>query len=211
MTQTPIEGDLLFEAYRARMRGIAVRLGAGSEVDDILQEAWIRWHRSRPDEIDNIEAFLTTVVTRLCLDRVRRARARREVFTDCWRREPVDVRNTADFEVLEQFQDTSGAFLVVLRKLSRSEAAAFLLREVFDLPYPQVAAILTRSEPAVRQLVHRAKQRLRSQSIRCAVWPAAQRNIADTFLVACRSGGHEALLRLVRAISSGQTERAQLT
>ena len=82
MTQTPIEGDLVFEAYRARMRGIAVRLGAGSEVDDILQEAWIRWHRSRPDEIDNIEAFLTTVVTRLCLDRVRRARARREVLTD---------------------------------------------------------------------------------------------------------------------------------
>jgi RNA polymerase sigma-70 factor, ECF subfamily len=172
-----------------------------------LQEAWIRWHRSRPDEIDNIVAFLTTVVTRLCLDRVRRARARREVFTDCWRREPVDVRNTADFEVLEQFQDTSSAFLVVLRMLTRSEAAAFLLREVFDLPYPQVAATLTRSEPAVRQLVHRAKQRLRSQSIQSAVLPAAQRNIADTFLVACRSGSHEALSRLVQAISTGQTER----
>ena len=207
MTQTPIEGDLLFEAYRARMRCIAVRLGAGPEVDDILQEAWIRWHRSRPDEIDNMEAFLTTVVTRLCLDRVRRARARREVFTDSWRREPVDVSNTADFEVLEQLQDASRAFLVVLRQLSRSEAAAFLLREVFDLPYPQAAAILTRSEPAVRQLVHRAKQRLRSQSIRSADWPTAQRNIADTFLVACRSGGHEALSRLVQAISSGQPER----
>jgi RNA polymerase sigma-70 factor, ECF subfamily len=207
VTQSPIERDVLFEAYRARMRGLALRLGAGPEVDDILQEAWIRWHRSRPDEIDNIVAFLTTVVTRLCLDRVRRARARREVFTDCWRREPVDVRNTADFEVLEQFQDTSSAFLVVLRMLTRSEAAAFLLREVFDLPYPQVAATLTRSEPAVRQLVHRAKQRLRSQSIQSAVLPAAQRNIADTFLVACRSGSHEALSRLVQAISTGQTER----
>jgi RNA polymerase sigma-70 factor, ECF subfamily len=205
VTQTQIEGDLLFEAYRPRMRGVAVRLGAGPDVDDILQEAWIRWHRSRPEEIENIEAFLTTVVTRLCLDRVRRARARREVFTDCWRREPVDVRDTANPDaVVGQSQDVSRAFLVVLRKLSRSEASAFLLRDVFDLPYPQVAAILKRSEPAVRQLVHRARHHLRSQSIRSAASLASQRNAVDTFLVASRGGGDEALSRLVHAISLGQ-------
>ena len=159
MSETPIECDgdqdraLVFEQHRRRLLGISYRI-LGSVADArTFAGRLARWSTTDAAQVDNPEAFLTTVVSRLSLDRLRRVKARREVYQGPWLPEPVSAET--DPQAAAAFADSlSLAFLVVLETLSPLERAAFVLREVFDEPYATVAEILGRKEPAVRQLVH---------------------------------------------------------
>lgn len=191
-----------FEAQRPLLLGIGYRiLGAVADAEDVVQEAWLRWSGVDLAEVRNAEAFLTTVVTRLALDRLRRVKARREVYPGSWLPEPVALaRVTVDGDADEEptaaelADSLSMALLVVLETLSPLERAAFVLREVFDRPYADVAAVLGRTEPAVRQLVHRARDRVRAGRPRYETDQATHADVARRFGAACVDADIAALL-----------------
>ena len=161
-----------------------------------MQEAWLRWDGIDRSRIDNAEAFLTTVVTRLALDRLRRAKARRETYTGPWLPEPIAV--DADPAAAAELADSlSMALLVVLETLSPLERAAFVLREVFQVPYAEVAETLGREEPAVRQLVHRARQRVDDGRARFQADRATHTATVQAFVAACASADLDALLAVL--------------
>jgi RNA polymerase sigma-70 factor (ECF subfamily) len=150
-----------FEAHRGRLTGLAYRmLGSRADAEDAVQDAFLRWSGAAArEDIDNDQAYLVRVVTRLCLDRLKSARARREIYVGPWLPEPV-----ADGEALspqthaELADDLSFALLLALDRLSPAERAAFLLHDVFDAPFSEVAATLEKSEAACRQLAARARK-----------------------------------------------------
>ena len=152
----------LFEAQRKRLIGLAYRiLGSRADAEDIVQEAYLRWQRVE-EPVRSAEAWLTTVVTRLAVDRLRSAQVQREVYTGTWLPEPiVERRWWSPLDRLETEADLSIAFLFLMERLTPEERAAFVLREGFDYSHGEVAEFLDRSEAACRQLVHRAKERLR--------------------------------------------------
>jgi RNA polymerase sigma-70 factor (ECF subfamily) len=192
----PGEHVRLFEDHRPRLMGICYRiLGTVNDAEDVLQEAWIRWRGTELNEVQNAEAFLTTIVTRLSLDRLRRVKAQREVYTGSWLPEPVAVDDPQ--AAVELADSLSLALLVVLETLSPVERAAFVLREVFQQPYPEVAATLGREEPAVRQLVHRARARVAAGGTRYQADRALHARVVERFLAACRSADVNALLQLL--------------
>jgi RNA polymerase sigma-70 factor (ECF subfamily) len=165
--------DLLsvFEAQRPRLIGLGYRmLGTVADAEDIVQEAWLRWQRGDRSEVDNPEAYLTTVTTRLALDRLRRVKAQREVYPGSWLPEPVALDDPA--ATVEQKESLSLAVLVLLETLSPLERAAFVLHEVFEEPYAEVAATLGREEATVRQLVSRARRHVEGGRPRYPVDPA---------------------------------------
>ena len=186
-----------FETQRARLMGVGYRiLGSVADAEDVVQEAWIRWDGIDRTRIDNPEAFLTTVVTRLALDRLRRAKARRETYDGPWLPEPI--ASDADPAAAAELADSlSMALLVVLETLSPLERAAFVLREVFQVPYAEVAETLGREEPAVRQLVHRARQRVDDGRARFQADRATHTAIVQAFIAACASADLEALLAVL--------------
>lgn len=144
-----------FEPHRARLFAIAYRmLGSAAHAEDVLQEAWLRWSAAREESVRSAGAWLTTVVTRLCIDERKSARARRESYVGPWLPEPVC---SSRFEEPDP-DSLSVAFLVLLEALSPAERAAYLLHEVFDYSHGEVADVLGREESACRQLVHRARQ-----------------------------------------------------
>jgi len=186
-----------FEGQRPRMMGICYRiLGSVSDAEDVIQEAWFRWSGTDAAEIDNPEAFLTTVVTRLALDRLRRVKARREAYPGSWLPEPVAPDNDP-LAAVELADSLSMALLVVLEALSPLERAAFVLREVFQRPYPEVAAAIGREEPAVRQLVHRARLRVDAGATRYQADRATHAEVVRQFLVACGTADLDALLSVL--------------
>ena len=192
----------VFETHRRRLLGVAYRiLGSVVDAEDVLQEAWFRWAGSDPAAIENAEAFLTTVVTRLSLDRLRRVKARREVYAGPWLPEPVtadlDPRSGDPQAAVELADSLSLALLVVLETLSPLERAAFVLREVFGESYPAVAAMLDREEPAVRQLVHRARQRVEAGSARYRADRATHAAVVRRFMAACQSADLDGLLAVL--------------
>jgi len=139
-----------FEAHRPLLFAIAYRmLGVAAEAEDVVQEAWLRWQAAGREEVKSPKAYLSTVVTRLCLDQLKSARARRESYVGPWLPEPVAKADAFDGESI------SLAFLVLLESLSPVERAVFLLAQVFDHSHAEIAAILGRSEGAVRVLIHR--------------------------------------------------------
>ncbi len=149
-----------FEAQRPRLLGVSYRiLGSMVDAEDVVQDAWLRWSTVAPATVGNPGAFLTTVVTRLSIDRLRQVKTRREIYAGPWLPEPItaDVDPQAAAELADSL---SLAVLVLLETLSPLERAAFVLREVFSEPYPAVAEILGRDEAAVRQLVHRARRHI---------------------------------------------------
>lgn len=154
-----------FHDQRARLQGIAYRmLGSVSESEDIVQDVWLRWHAADKQRIDNAEAWLVTTTTRIAIDRLRAAKARREHYVGIWPPEPVLTEGPATPESIEErANDVSFALLTVLERLRPEARAAFLLREVFEAGYDEVARTLGKSEAACRQLVHRAKLHLREQ------------------------------------------------
>ncbi len=186
-----------FEEHRRRLLGISYRiLGSFADAEDVVQDAWLRWSRTEVAAVENPEAFLTTVVTRLSLDRLRMLKARREVYSGPWLPEPVAADPDPQAAV-ELADSLSLALLVVLETLSPLERAAFVLREVFAEPYPVVADILGREEPAVRQLVHRARQHVDAGGARYRADRATHDEVVERFLAACQNADLDALLTVL--------------
>ena len=185
-----------FEAQRPRLRAVAYRmLGSLSEADDAVQEAWLRLSRSDSDEIDNLDAWLTTVVSRVSLNMLRSRTTRREVHVP----EPiVDRADALDPEHEALLADSVGlALLVVLETLSPPERLAFVLHDIFAMPFDQIAPIVDRSPEAARQLASRARRRIRGEHTVPDTDLQTQREVVDAFLAAAREGNFEALLEVL--------------
>lgn len=193
-----------FSSLRPRLHGIAYRmLGAVAESEDVVQDVWISWNAADHARIDNSEAWLVTATTRRAIDRLRQAKTRREDYVGIWLPEPILTDNGASPEdVQELADDVSVAFLLVLERLSPEARAAFLLREVFDTDYPEIARAIGKSEASCRQLVHRAKEQLRDARPRAAK-PAcdAHQSLMKRF-AAAMSGGDFAAIRSMLAVDA---------
>lgn len=183
-----------FDSIRPRLFGIAYRmLGSASEAEDMVQDAWLRWHGARRDAVDDPEAYLVRTVTRLCIDHLKSARVRRETYVGEWLPEPLP---TGDGPA-ELFEAISFAFLIALERLSPLERAAYLLREVFGYSHAEVAAILERDPAACRQLHMRAARALRDERPRFDVDPDEHRRLLDGFVAACRDQDLDGLVALL--------------
>ncbi|MEU6349116.1 RNA polymerase sigma-70 factor [Streptomyces sp. NPDC047072] len=186
------EATRMFMAARPRLFGIAYRvLGSALEAEDIVQEAWLRWQHADRGAVREPVAFLATVTTRLAINLAGSARVRRETYTGPWLPEPVDT--SADPQLgAERAEALDLAVLFLLEKLNPVERAAYVLREAFDYPYPQIAEMLEIGEANTRQLVSRARRHLASDRRR-PVDAGAQRRLTEVFLTAARSGDLSAL------------------
>jgi RNA polymerase sigma-70 factor, ECF subfamily len=194
----------IFEQHRPRLCGVAYRmLGSRSDAEDVVQDAYLRWHRTSIEEIRSAEAWLVTVVTRLSIDRLRQAKAERELYVGPWLPEPLVNTEAppADAES-ELASSLSVAFLVVLERLAPEERAAFLLHEVFESGYDEIARILGKSEAACRQLVSRARKRVHEDRPRVQVSEAARTTLLDRFVQAIRSHDKAALMDVLAADAS---------
>jgi RNA polymerase sigma-70 factor (TIGR02957 family) len=188
--------DGAFEACRPKLFGVAYRmLGSASEAEDVVQDAWLRYAGAvRNGEVRSPEALLTTIVTRLCLDRMKSARATREQYVGPWLPEPLLVDESAGPEQSAALAESvSLAFMVLLETLTPEERAAFLLREIFEYPYDDIAATLGTSPSNCRQLVHRAKARLQDRKPRFREEARDKRALVGRFLAALRDGDPDGL------------------
>ena len=189
-----------FERHRAHLRAVAYRmLGSVSESEDAVQEAWLRLDRSDPGGTDDMRGWLTVVVGRICLDALRRRNSRREQLAGCWLPEPIVCAQTdSDPERSIVMADSVGlALLVVLESLTPPERLAFVLHDVFGLPFDQIAPVVERSPAATRQLASRARRRVRAEAPQPDADLAVQREVVDAFLAAAREGDFEALLQVL--------------
>lgn len=185
----------VFERERARLFGIAYRmLGSVADAEDVVQDAFLRWRAHADEPIASPRAWLGTVTTRLCLDRLGSARARREHYVGPWLPEPIA---TDAIERHEELESISQAFLIVLDSLSPLERAAFLLHEVFDYSHAEVAAILEREEAACRQLLHRARTHLAARRPRFASSREQHQQVLFGFMSAVAQGDLATLERLL--------------
>jgi RNA polymerase sigma-70 factor, ECF subfamily len=193
----PHEGDPI-APYRRRLLGLAYRmLGSRSDAEDIVQDAYLRF--ADADDVRNPEAFLVTVVTRLCLDRLKSARAQREIYVGPWLPEPVfDTDGLSSEAATELADDLSFALLLALDRLSPQERAAFLLHDVFEVPFSEIAAMIGRSEPACRQLATRARRAVRDERPAPAAAPDSHEHLLKAFLEAVASGDLSRLTGLLR-------------
>jgi RNA polymerase sigma-70 factor (ECF subfamily) len=192
-------GDLeTFLELRASLFGVAYRMiGSATEAEDIIQEAYVRWSNRGPGDVTTPSAYLTTIVTRLCIDQLRSARARRETYKGPWLPEPVEVDAPEPGASAELADSLSLAFLVLLEELQPVERAAFLLHDVFDYPYEEIACIVDRSEAACRQLVSRARRRVDAPRRRFDADRTHGRELTRLFLAACGTGDLDGLLALL--------------
>ncbi|MEU0388610.1 RNA polymerase sigma-70 factor [Streptomyces chartreusis] len=189
-----------FEAARPRLEAIAYRLlGSASEAEDAVQETFLRWQATDVDRIEVPEAWLTKVLTNLCLNQLTSARARRETYVGQWLPEPVLAGDPmlGPADTAEQRESVSYAVMAVLERLSPSERAVYVLREAFDYPHRDIAEILDITEAASQQILHRAKKHVAQGKARTEVDEAAARRIVDEFLAAATSGRTEPLVRLL--------------
>ncbi|HEY2594440.1 MAG TPA: RNA polymerase sigma-70 factor [Chloroflexota bacterium] len=188
-----------FEEQRGYLVSIAYRLlGSVSDAEDVLQEAFLRWDRPHSEEVRSVRAYLATVVVRLCMDQLRSARARREVYVGPWLPEPLVTTGRADLtDGLMLRESLSFAFLLMLEKLSPVERAVFVLREVFDYDYAEIAAIVARSEANCRQAFHRARQRLAAEESRFEPTREHMEELTEQFLRAASSGDVQGLVTLL--------------
>ena len=187
----------LFQQHRPRLFGLAYRmLGTPSDAEDVLHDAWLRWHAQDTAALDDGQAWLVTVTTHLALDRLRRAKAERERYTGPWLPEPLVPESEHPEAALERGETITLSFLLLLERLSPEERAAFLLHEVFDYSHGEAAAILGIAEDACRQRVHRAKARLREGRPRFSVDARAQRRMLERFIAAIAQPSLDALRAL---------------
>jgi len=189
-----------FEQHRPQLRKVAYRmLGSISDSDDAVQEAWLRLSRTGGSSVDNLGAWLTTVVGRISLDMLRARSARREDYAGSWLPEPVvttDESPSPEDEAL--IADSVGlALLVVLETLTPSERLAFVLHDMFAVPFDEIAAILDRSPIAVRQLASRGRRRVRGAPLNAEASLEEQRDLVDAFLAASRNGDFAALVAVL--------------
>ena len=186
-----------FQSNRSRLEAVAFRmLGSHAEAEDVVQEAWLRLNRTDANEVGNLAGWLTTVVGRICLDMLRARKARREDVLESGGPEPVANDNIeAVLEQESQLADSVGlALLVVLQTLAPAERIAFVLHDMFDLPFDEIAPIVGRSPTAARQLASRARRRVQGRAIEPDRDREAQRQIVDAFLTAARGGDMQGLL-----------------
>ena len=189
-----------FQAHRPGLRAVAYRmLGSTSEADDAVQEAWIRLSRSNAGEIDNLEAWLVTAVGRVALNMLRARRMRREEPLDAHLPDPiVDRADGIDPEHEALLADSVGlALLVVLETLTPAERLAYVLHDMFSVPFDEIGAILDRSPDAARQLASRGRRRIRGVDTTPDADAAAQREVVEAFLAATRDGDFDALVAVL--------------
>ena len=189
----------VFERHRPRLFGVAYRmLGSVHDAEDVLQNAYLQWHQAGGAGVRNPEAWLVAVVTRLSIDRLRSASGERARYVGDWLPEPIptEMPPAADLRA-EMASDISMAFLVLLERLSPDERAAFLLHDVFGADYGEIALVLEKSEAACRQIVHRARQRVRDDRTRFPVAPDAKERLLGRFLAGLQAGDEDALLAIV--------------
>jgi RNA polymerase sigma-70 factor (ECF subfamily) len=184
--------------HRGRLLGLAYRmLGSRSDAEDVVQDAYLRFAGAQ--DVHNAEAFLVTVVTRLCLDRLKSARAQREVYVGPWLPEPVfDAEGLSADAATELADDLSFALLLALDRLSPLERAAFLLHDVFDTPFSEIAAMLDRTEAACRQLATRARRAVRDERPAPTATPDNHARLLQAFGEAVTSGDVARLAELLR-------------
>ncbi|GHF74809.1 RNA polymerase sigma-70 factor [Streptomyces griseosporeus] len=197
-----------FEAARPRLEAIAYRmLGSASEAEDAVQETFLRWQAADVERVQVPEAWLTKVLTNLCLNQLTSARARRETYVGQWLPEPLLAGDPmlGPADTAEQRESVSYAVLVLLERLSPSERAVYVLREAFDYPHREIAEILDISEAASQQILHRAKKHVAEGKARTEIDEATARRIVEEFLAAATSGRTEPLVRLLTedAVSIG--------
>jgi len=198
---TDAETDV-FEEHRPVLMGVAYRmLGRVADAEDVVQEAWLRWSGADRAEVREPRAYLVRVTTRLAIDRLRQVKARGEAYVGPWLPEPYvtdfggTVPDTAERAVLAD--SVSLAVLVVLESLSPLERAVFVLREAFGYPYADIAAMLDRGEPAVRQLAGRARRHVDERRPRYEVDPAQRRDLTERFLAAAAEGDLAGLMEML--------------
>ncbi|GAP65497.1 putative ECF-sigma factor [Mizugakiibacter sediminis] len=193
--------DTPFERHRERLFGLAYRmLGTRADAEDAVQDAWLRWRQADQAAIQDPEAWLVTTTTRLCIDRLRSARREREAYVGPWLPEPLAAGTVASpQDAVELANDVSLAFLAALERLAPEERAALLLKDVFDYDHAAIAQLLGKSEAACRQIVHRARERVRGERPRRAVDRATHRHLLERFLDAASRGDHDAIVELLAA------------
>jgi len=185
-----------FEAARGRLFGLAYRmLGSRADAEDIVQEAYVRWHEVDKGRIESAEAWLVTTTTRLAIDRLRRLKTEREAYFGQWLPQPI-VSDAPPDRHLDLADDLSIAFLTLLERLAPEERAAFLLHDVFDVGYPQIASVIEKTESAARQVVHRARERVRGERKRFDVSDSAKTALLERFLAATEARDEHAVLAL---------------
>jgi RNA polymerase sigma factor (sigma-70 family) len=189
-----------FQQHRPRLQAVAYRmLGSVSEADDAVQEAWLRLSRANSDQIDNLQAWLVTAVGRVALNLLRARKARREEPLDAHLPDPiVDRADGVGPEHQALLADSVGlALLVVLETLTPAERLAYVLHDMFSVPFDQIGAILDRSPSAARQLASRARRRIRGADTTPDADPAAQQEVVGAFLAAARDGDFDALVAVL--------------
>jgi RNA polymerase sigma-70 factor, ECF subfamily len=185
-----------FEALRGRLFGLAYRmLGSRADAEDIVQDTYVRWHGVAHERIESPEAWLVTTATRLAIDRLRRLKTEREAYVGPWLPEPIVTDAPPDRNV-DLADDLSMAFLMLLERLAPEERAAFLLHDVFDIGYSDIASVIEKSEPACRQVVHRARERVRGDRVRFDVTETARSSLFSKFTAALEARDEQALLAL---------------
>ncbi|XVU27664.1 RNA polymerase sigma-70 factor [Actinoplanes sp. CA-054009] len=182
-----------FDDYRNLLFAVAYRiLGSASDAEDAVQDAWLRWSAADRSEVSDPKSYLARIVTNVAMDQLRSTRRQRETYVGPWLPEPIlTTAETADAD------SVSMAMLVVLESLSPLERAVFVLREVFDFSYPEIAAAVERSEAAVRQSAHRAREHVQARRPRFAADRARQRDATDRFLSAATGGDINTLMQVL--------------
>lgn len=184
-----------FERYRSAMFGIAYRmLGSVSDAEDVLQDAYLRWHDADREDIENPRAFLSSIVTRLCLDRLRKLRRQREDYVGQWLPEPLLERTGISVQPPEHIdRDVSVALMLALERLSPLERAAFILHDVFDMSFEEISVSIGRPEATCRQLAKRARAHIAEARPRFTYAEADGERIANAFFRAARDGDRAGL------------------
>ena len=216
-TEPAADPTVAFEAERPRLVGLAYRmLGTPDDADDVVQDAWLRWAAADRSTIDSPAAWLTTVTTRLAIDRLRSARHRREVYVGPWLPEPLAPDVDDPYLAVASSESLTIGFLAVLERLEPVERAVFLLHDVFGHPFAEVAEAVGRTEVNVRQIAHRARERVRAAGPRPGLAertpdPAHAERLAGAFFAAMVAGDVDGLRALltddVEHLSDGGADR----
>ena len=191
-----------FESYRSYLFAIAYRmLGSAMDAEDMVQETYLRYRNTPPETITSLKAFLTTIITRLCMDQLHLARRKREQYLGPWLPEPiitVDAPELANVEKrVDEYESISLAFLLLLEELQPVERAVFLLREVFEYDYPEIASFLGKSETACRQWFSRAKKHLADHRPRFPASPVTHQHMLTGFFQAVQAGEMTTLMNML--------------
>ncbi|WP_430502351.1 RNA polymerase sigma-70 factor [Micromonospora trifolii] len=197
MTHPPNADEQVFHSHRNLLFSVAYRiLGSAADAEDAVQDAWISWSSADRSQVADPKAYLARIVSNLALQRLRSARHQRETYVGPWLPEPV-LTDADAADAVTDAESVSMAMLVVLETLSPLERAVFVLREVFDFSHAEIAVAVERSEAAVRQTAHRAREHVRGQRPRFTADRSQQRGVTERFLAASTGGDINTLLELL--------------